>query len=190
MRRAGLRALQLLPVGTLPAGETSPYSALSAMAIDPLYISLGDVPEFVALGGEVRLPLADQIALRGARAASAVPYTTVRQAKQSALDLAFSMFWDVDWLRTTARAGSFAAYASWEEWWLADYALYCALRERHGHRPWTEWPAPLAHRQPEALEQARRELEREILFHQYVQWIADVAVGGGARAAGRDPALW
>ena len=127
MRRAGLRALQLLPVGTLPAGETSPYSALSAMAIDPVYISLGDVPEFAALGGEVRLPLADQIALRGARAASAVPYATVRQAKQSALDLAFSMFWDVDWLRTTARAGSFAAYASWEEWWLADYALYCAL---------------------------------------------------------------
>jgi 4-alpha-glucanotransferase len=173
MRRAGLRALQLLPVGPLPAGETSPYSALSAMAIDPLYISLGDVPEFLALGGEVRLPLADQIALRGARAASAVPYATVRQAKQSALDLAFSMFWDVDWLRTTARAGSFAAYASWEEWWLADYALYCALRERHDHRPWTEWPAPLAHRQPEALEQARRELEREILFHQYVQWIAE-----------------
>ena len=97
----------------------------------------------------------------------------VRQAKQSALRLAFSLFWDVDWLRTTARAGAFAAYASWEEWWLGDYALYCALRERHGDRPWVEWPAPLGHRHPEAIEQARRELEPEILFHQYVQWIAD-----------------
>jgi 4-alpha-glucanotransferase len=173
MRRAGLRALQLLPVGTLPAGETSPYSALSAMAIDPVYVRLAEVPDFQALGGEVRLPLADQIALRSARTASAVPYATVRQAKQSALRLAFSLFWDVDWLRTTARAGAFAAYASWEEWWLGEYALYCALRQRYGDRPWTEWPEALRHRHPEAIAQARRELEQEILFHQYVQWIAD-----------------
>ena len=143
------------------------------MAIDPVYISLAEVPELVALGGEVRLPLADQIGLRSARAASAVPYATVRQVKQNALRLAFSLFWDVDWVRTTARAGAFAAYVSWEEWWLGDYALYCALRQRHGDRPWTEWPAPLGNRQPEALEEARRELEPEILFHQYVQWIAD-----------------
>ncbi len=173
MRRAGLQSLQLLPVGTLPAGETSPYSALSAMAIDPVYVSLGAVSDLAALGGEVRLPLADQIALRGARSGKGVQYETVRQAKSSALRLAFSLFWDVDWLRTTARAGAFAAYVSWEDWWLADYALYCALRERHGDRPWTEWPLALRHRHPDALEQARRELEQEILFHQYVQWIAD-----------------
>ena len=97
----------------------------------------------------------------------------MRQAKQSALRLAFSLFWDVDWVRTTARAGAFAAFASWEEWWLEDYAFYSALRERHGDRSWTQWPAPLRDRNPVALEAARRELEREILFHQYVQWIAD-----------------
>lgn len=173
MRRAGLAALQLLPVGTLPAGETSPYSALSAMAIDPVYVSLADVPDWRALGGDVRLPLADQIALKGARAAPAVRYAAVRQAKHGALRLAFSLFWDVDWLRTTARAGAFAAYVAWEEWWLGDYALYCALRERHGDRPWSEWPAALATRDPAALEEARRDLEQEVLFHQYVQWTAD-----------------
>jgi 4-alpha-glucanotransferase len=143
------------------------------MAIDPVYISLADVPEWQALGGDVRLPLADQVALKGARSASAVRYTAVRQAKQAALRLAFSLFWDVDWIRSTARAGAFAAYVAWEEWWLADYAFYCALRERQGNLPWTEWPAALGHRHPEALEEARRVLEQEVLFHQYVQWIAD-----------------
>jgi 4-alpha-glucanotransferase len=171
--RAGFRALQLLPVSTLPAGESSPYSALSAMAIDPVYITLDDVTDYRAPGGDIRLPLAAQIALRAARSAPRVDYANVRQAKQSALTLAFSYFWDVDWVRTTARAGSFAAFCSWEEWWLADYALYCALRDRHAGRPWTEWPDPLRHRQPEALDVARRELEREILFHQYTQWLAD-----------------
>jgi len=173
MRRAGLAALQLLPVGTLPAGETSPYSALSAMAIDPVYISLADVSDWQALGGDVRLPLADQIALKGARAASAVRYGAVRQAKHAALRLAFRLFWDVDWVRTTARAGAFAAYVACEEWWLGDYALYCALRERFDDRRWTEWPTALGKRDPVALDEARRDLDQEILFHQYVQWIAD-----------------
>jgi 4-alpha-glucanotransferase len=173
LREAGLSALQLLPVGPLPAGETSPYSALSAMAIDPLYIDLDQVSDFQAIGGEARLPLADQIALRTARAQPRVDYASVRQGKESALRLAFSLFWDVDWLRTTARAGAFAAFVSWEEWWLGDYGLYCALREQHGNRPWREWPDALRDRQPGALEQARHDLEREIFYHQYVQWIAD-----------------
>ncbi len=174
LKRSGLRALQLLPVGTLPVSETSPYSALSAMAIDPIYVSLADVADLASIGGEPRLPLADQALLRGARQAPRVQYSAVRRVKESALRLAFSLFWEVDWLRTTPRAGSFAAFVSWEDWWLADYALYCALRERHGHRPWNEWPAALRDRRREALDDARRELEQEILFHQYVQWIADV----------------
>jgi 4-alpha-glucanotransferase len=170
--RAGLRAVQLLPVGTLPAGESSPYSALSAMAIDPVYLALSQVADYTAIGGDVRLPLADQVALRAARSATEVNYTAVRQAKESALRLAFSLFWEVDWLRTTPRAGACAAFISWEDWWLGDYALYCALRGRYGPR-WSEWPAPLARRDREALDDARRELEQEILFHQYVQWLAD-----------------
>src|SRR5690606_12863440 len=78
-----------------------------------------------------------------------------------------------DWVRTTARAGAFAAFASWEEWWLGEYALYSALRAKHDNRPWTEWPEPLKSRDPDALDAARRELAKEILLHQYVQWLAE-----------------
>src|SRR5438445_13748672 len=39
-----------LPI--LAPGQHSPYSAISAMAIDPIFISLRNVPEFEALGGE------------------------------------------------------------------------------------------------------------------------------------------
>lgn len=173
LRRAGFRALQLLPVSTLSSSESSPYSALSAMAIDPVYITLDDVQEFRALGGEVRLGLADQIALKSARSTPRVQYANVRQAKDSALRLAFSYFWDVDWVRTTARAGAFAAFCAWEDWWLGDYALYCALRDQHSGRPWPEWPAAIRTRQPEALAAARQDLEREVLYHQYTQWLAE-----------------
>ena len=170
LERAGFRSLQLLPVSTLPAGQTSPYSALSAMAIDPVYVAVPEVGDFQ---DPAWLPLADQAALRRARAARRVRYDDVRQAKESALRLAFSQFYDVEWRRSTARAGAFAAYVSWEEWWLADYALYCALRERHGGASWLDWPEPLRNRDGSALDDARREFEQEVFFHQYVQWLAD-----------------
>ena len=170
---AGFRVLQLLPINEMAPGQTSPYSAISGMAIDPIYISLRDVRDFMSPGGESRLDLADQVALRAARDCPRVDYATVRRVKEHALRLAFSYFWDVDWVRGTARAGSFAAFCSWEEWWLADYALYRALRERAGGRSWTDWDEPLRERDPAAVANAREELADEILFYQYLQWLAD-----------------
>jgi 4-alpha-glucanotransferase len=46
LETAGQRVLQLLPINEMPGGETSPYSALSAMAIDPQFISMAAVEDF------------------------------------------------------------------------------------------------------------------------------------------------
>jgi 4-alpha-glucanotransferase len=173
LREAGVGVLQLLPTNEMAPGQTSPYSAISAMALDPIYISMHAVRDFTAFGGEARLDLADQVGVRSARNAARIDYATIRRVKEHALRMAFSQFWDTEWIRGTARAGSFAAYCSWEEWWLADYALYRALRERSGGQSWTEWEEPLRRRDPGALADARTELDTEILFYQYLQWIAD-----------------
>ena len=53
LRQAGLDFVQLLPVNEMQEGQNSPYSALSAMAIDPIFIALGDVPEFEDAGGGI-----------------------------------------------------------------------------------------------------------------------------------------
>ena len=60
-----------------------------------------------------------------------------------------------------------------EEWWLGDYALYRALRDRHAGRPWTEWPDPLRHRQPEAIDEANESSSAKIFFRPDTQWLAD-----------------
>src|SRR5687767_7773322 len=39
-REAGQRLLQVLPAHELADGETSPYGALSAFALDPIYITI------------------------------------------------------------------------------------------------------------------------------------------------------
>src|SRR5215472_5904752 len=40
----GHRLLQLLPIDEVAPGETSPYSALSVFALDPIYLSLTRLP--------------------------------------------------------------------------------------------------------------------------------------------------
>ena len=50
-RAAGQTVIQLLPLNEMSPGESSPYSSMTAMALDPLYIAVPDVPDFVALGG-------------------------------------------------------------------------------------------------------------------------------------------
>ena len=40
LERAGQRVLLMLPINEMPLHESSPYSALSAMAIDPQFITL------------------------------------------------------------------------------------------------------------------------------------------------------
>ncbi len=175
MRRAGLRALQLLPVGTLPAGETSPYSALSAMAIDPVYISLADVPELAGArrGGAPATGGSDRAQGRTRRLRRARTPPCARPSRARSIWRSACSGTSTGSARRRARA-RLPRTSSWEEWWLADYALYCALRERHGRPPLDRVAgARSATGSPRRSSEARRELEREILFHQYVQWIAD-----------------
>jgi 4-alpha-glucanotransferase len=169
---AGQRVLQLLPLNEMASGQQSPYSAMSAMAIDPIYISVDHVPEFVSLGGTSTLDADERTRLNRARRAARVDHVAVRALKHRALTRSFDRFRD-QWRGDTARAAKLRAFLEDEAWWLDDYALFRALHDREDRRPWTEWPAPLQRRESIALEEARRELSDQVLFHQYLQWIAD-----------------
>ena len=65
---AGQRYVQLLPLNEISPGETSPYSSMTAMALDPIYIHVPAVEDVAALGGEAALPAADHAALEAVRA--------------------------------------------------------------------------------------------------------------------------
>ena len=69
-RTAGFSFVQLLPINEMADGQNSPYSAMSAMAIDPIFISPAAVPDIAALGGEDLLPPGERALLeRRARVA-------------------------------------------------------------------------------------------------------------------------
>ncbi len=164
--------LQLLPINEMSPGETSPYSALSAMAIDPQFISVHRMADFQASGGEAALDPDLRRVLDLVRASPRILYREVRALKRVALQRAFARFVDEEWLKDTARRRQLADFVQDQSWWLDDYATFRAVHQREGNRAWTEWDAPLRERQIEAIDAARSELARERLYHQYVQWIA------------------
>jgi 4-alpha-glucanotransferase len=169
---AGMRVLQLLPINEMAPGQQSPYSAISAMAIDPIFIDVAAVPEFVAVGGEASLSHEDRTRLDRARVSSSIDYGVVRQLKRLALRSAFDRFVETEWHHKTDRAAALAGFVTDQSWWIDEYAVFRAIHAAQAERPWTEWPAPLRDHDPAALADARRHLEAEILFYQYVQWIA------------------
>ena len=181
---AGQRVLQLLPINEMPPGETSPYSALSAMAIDPQFITIEQVDDFAEIGGEEGLAANLRRDLEAVRVSPSIDYTRVRALKNAVLHRAFAHFRDREWASGTRRAADLRAYVREQAWWLEDYALYRALKAKHGERAWTDWPAPLREREPAALDAAREELAEDILYRQYVQWIAGDQWGAARDSAG------
>jgi 4-alpha-glucanotransferase len=170
---AGFSVVQVLPVNEAARGQSSPYSALSAFAVDPVYLALDMVEDFAAAGGRDALSREEQAVLEGVQAAPAVRWDQVRGLKSRALELAYRSFLDREWKRRTSRALELEAYAR-DHSWLEDYALFVALHDdRFGGRSWTEWDEPLRRRDPAALAEARAELSERVLYRTWLQWQLD-----------------
>ena len=151
---------QILPLGPTSFGD-SPYQTLSAFAGNPLLISL----EQVAADGWLT---ADDLAGRPEFPAGRVDYGAAIAWKQGRLQRAWAVFLE------RARGGQWDDFTSWCEGrkeWLDDFALFMALKDAHGGKPWTGWPVALVRREPDALAEVAASLAREMDYHRFCQWL-------------------
>ncbi len=193
---AGLSVVLLLPVNEGARGQNSPYFALSAFAIDPVYVAPEAIPDFQLAGGVDLLSAEERDLLQAVRRSPRVRWEHVRLLKRRAFQLAFDRFVREEWERRTERARALQAFAHEERAWLEDYALFVALHDVElGGTAWPDWPEPLRERDPAALSAARERHAREILFQQWMQWVAEeqwhaaraAANGAGVRLGGDLP---
>lgn len=160
LARSGCHLWQVLPLGPTGYGD-SPYQSFSAFAGNPLLIS----PEGLAADG--LLDPSDLDAYPGF-AGGRVDYGQVIPAKTSLLSLAAGRF--EDRAGSTLKAG-LERFEREEADWLADYALFMALKAEHDGRPWTTWDEPLARRRPAALAQAADHLAERLRIHKVIQFL-------------------
>lgn len=153
---------QILPLGPPGAGD-SPYDARSSFAGNPLLIALSPLVEWGLLtADEVPPPLMSDPERADFAGATSVKLTALARAFErfeasgdGELRVAYEEFWER------------------ERAWLADYALYAALRTAHDGLPWYRWEPGLVRREPAALAEWRARLDREVRFHAFLQFVFD-----------------
>ncbi len=57
-----------------------------------------------------------------------------------------------------------------ENTWLLDYALFMALKDKFHGAAWIEWEEDIRLRKPEAMEDYRSELAKQIEFYEFLQY--------------------
>jgi len=169
-RAAAVSVIQLLPINEMADGQSSPYSALSAMAIDPIFISIRHVPGFREDDDDLLSP-ADRKDLDAVRRARTVDHRSVRELKTRVLGRLFDRFMR-RWQKGGPDVHALRSFIETQAWWLDDYTLFRALHAENQGRYWLEWDDAIRARQREVLKEARQRLERDILYYAWLQWIA------------------
>ena len=125
LHAAGQRYWQLLPLGPTGYGD-SPYQSFSTYAGNPYFIDL----ELLAEDG--LLTQAELSAREWGNDPRRVDYGAVYENRLPLLRLAKARGWQRD-------RDAVAAFAAQNAAWLPDYALFMALKERFGMKPWQQW---------------------------------------------------
>jgi len=153
------RLWQILPIGPTGYGN-SPYQSYSVFAGNLLFISLERLVEEGLLGEEHLLEFPELSNKK-------VEYDAVTAEKTLMLRQAYETFESNfhDW------KDEYSAFLAEHSWWLNDYALFRALKEKQEELCWNEWTDGLKKRDPDELDLARITCYAEINFHKFVQFI-------------------
>lgn len=159
VRSLGFSLIQLLPLND-SGFESSPYNAFSSCALNPLFLSLWDLPY---LEKDTRL-LTDLQTLIKYRPLQRFPYHAVLGAKLRFLkkyfDVIFSKIADLPEYQT------FAA----KHHWLKPYALFKVLKHEHAHQDWIYWHPSLRNPSPPLLRTLYKEKAASMNFWFMVQF--------------------
>lgn len=157
---AGQTYWQVLPLGPTGFGD-SPYQCFSAFAGNTLLIS----PEELVRDG-----LLDEEKIKNVPEFSdgRVDFAAILEWKTTLLQTTFSRWMEGD---DEALRAEYQAFVRENNWWLADYAFYRAVKMSQEQSPWYEWPFPLKLRETGALAALSSQLAAEIQAETFFQFI-------------------
>lgn len=156
LKASGMAVWQVLPLGPTGYGE-SPYQSSSVFAGNPMLISCAALRE----AGLVAYDDGEEFAPDDPER---VDYPAVRESKEKLLRRCFA--------QSEGKLQKELAAFRRENPWVEDFALFTALKARYGGVMWTKWPdREVRRRQPAALERCRRELDGEIRYHLFCQYL-------------------
>ena len=155
LKKAGQSCWQLLPLNPTGYGD-SPYQSCSSYAGNHYLIDLDMLVE----EGLLR-PEEIQNIHWGDRE-DAVDFGLLWQNRLNVLRLAYERFDEQEQLD---------AFIQEHTDWLPDFALYMALKDENGGKPWYQWPEDQKCREFQAMWDACERLASQIRFYSFVQYV-------------------
>lgn len=153
LKEAGQKVWQILPLVQTGYGN-SPYSSVSSTSISPYYISLELLKEQGLLSAsEIEFSKTEKMY---------IDYGFLYSVRYPLLRKAFSRF--------DAQDKEFKSYIRKKE--SRDYALFMALKYASGQKHFYEWDLPFRIHDEKALKKFEKEYNDEILFWQFIQFVA------------------
>ncbi len=157
VKLSGSSILQLLPMNEM-GSVFCPYDALSSFALEPVYISLLDlpIPKDKSVKRQIS-SLKDNFTFEKGYCDYSV--------KEEKLRIMREIF-----LMQKEEPQSFKDFKERNAYWLSDFALFKAIKAFHGGKAWFDWPEDYKGRDLKALDNFRNEYPAEIGFEEWVQW--------------------
>lgn len=157
LKLSGQSIWQMLPIGPTSYGD-SPYQSFSSFAGNPYFI---DLRELTKSG---YLEVGDYIELDWGKNPESVDYGKLYENRFSVLYKAYLKF-----LKKTPK--QFDEFCKQNAFWLDDFALFMAVKDKNGGKAWFDWEKDLKFRRSGAIKKAETELSDKIGFYKFQQYM-------------------
>lgn len=158
----GFDVLQLLPLNDT-GPETSPYSALSAFALNPLHLGLTQLPN--AMKDELLRKYAAELQ-NLTLISNRINYKAVQEKKDLFLRRYYQTYGNA--IKTRA---DYLEFKKNNKFWLNDYAIFKSLKIRLNWAPWEKWPAIYKDPAPSFFETPPLIVQQEMEYHIFLQYL-------------------
>ncbi|MEO8564173.1 MAG: 4-alpha-glucanotransferase [bacterium] len=166
--------------------DVSPYSPITRLFRNPLYLAVDDVPELrhdARARALIKSP-ALQRELAELREAPMMDYGRIMALRAPLLASLHHTFVERECKPNTTRGREYTAFVTREDPQLTQFATFMAISEREGPDA-RQWPDPLHDANGEAVATLRRELADRVDFHRWIQFEIDRQLGCAASDAAK-----
>ena len=156
LKGAGQCYWQILPLVPTSYGD-SPYQSFSTYAGNPYFISL----EELIREGVLTKEECDQVDF--GKDVEDIDYKKLYLGRFPLLRKAYER-------SNISQNSEYIKFIEENNWWLNDYAMFMAIKDKFYGAPWTHWPEDIKLRYASAMDYYGRELYFDIEFYQYIQF--------------------
>lgn len=156
----GFDVIQLLPLNDT-GNQPSPYSIISAFALNPIHLGLTQLPYH-----EEELVLSDIIQkLKKLNTLQRIDYLEVQKLKEQFFKIYFEKFFP-----RFANSKTYQNFVETQDW-LRNYGLLKSLKEEFKWASWESWESPFKHPSQTVLHELYDKYKKEIQYHIFIQYL-------------------